>query len=177
VLGKTVKEVVGEKVYEEALIEIDRALSGIVTEFEHSVDKGDGETRWLNENFLPHHGPDDQPLGYFSVAKDITSQKLANEKTANLEKGLQQASKLEAVGQLASGIAHEINTPTQYISDNLQFITEGVGDLQEVLKAYAKLKDAACTRGGLEEEVADVETAEETADLGYLLEEIPSAAA
>src|SRR5262249_1695827 len=46
---------------------------------------------------------------------------------------LQQTQKLEAIAQLASGIAHEINTPVQYIADNLRFIQEGWQQIQRIL--------------------------------------------
>ena len=53
------------------------------------------------------------------------------EMTARLEAEvkLRQASKLEAVGRLASGVAHEINTPLQYVSTNVDFLGEAVRDL------------------------------------------------
>ena len=48
---------------------------------------------------------------------------------ARAEVGLRQAQKLEAIGRLAAGVAHEINTPMQFISDSLSFVRDGVGDL------------------------------------------------
>jgi len=90
-----------------------------------------------------------------------------------MEKELQHASKLEAIGRLASGIAHEINTPLQYIGDNLRFLADAHDDLFKVLKTHQTLKVAARTGDGLEPALVAVETEEEEADLDYLLEEIP----
>ena len=56
------------------------------------------------------------------VTLDMTKQK-------HLESELQQAQKLESVGRLAAGIAHEINTPIQFVSDSVQFIRDAVGDV------------------------------------------------
>lgn len=50
-----------------------------------------------------------------------------------MEIELRQGQKLEAVGQLAAGIAHEINTPIQYVGDSLYFLREAFGDVLRVL--------------------------------------------
>jgi signal transduction histidine kinase len=57
----------------------------------------------------------------------------AYEAQKRLEEELHQAQKLEAVGRLAAGIAHEINTPTQYIGDNTRFLADAVESLSRML--------------------------------------------
>lgn len=94
---------------------------------------------------------------------DVTERKL-------LEDQLKQAQKLESIGQLAAGIAHEINTPIQYIGDNTNFLAGAFCDVGEVLALYRAARGDA---GAL----AAADRAAREADLDYLLEEVPRAVA
>ena len=81
---------------------------------------------------------------------------------------------MESIGQLAAGIAHEINTPIQYVGDNMQFLRNSFKDMLELIGSYQQLKVAA-ERACLSEDVQVVEQAEKRADLDYLQGEIPRA--
>ena len=94
-----------------------------------------------------------------------------------MEVQLRQALKLESIGQLAAGIAHEINTPTQYIGDNTRFVQDAFKDLLGLLEHYEKLLAANKAGAVSTELVAEVEAAIAKADLSYLTEEIPKAIA
>ena len=106
--------------------------------------------------------------GVLIVGADITQRK-------HLEHQLAQAQKLESIGQLAAGIAHEINTPTQFVGDNTRFLQTAFSDLHELLGHYEALFAAA--KGGAIDAalLTGIEAAREAADLEYLCDEIPQA--
>ena len=97
------------------------------------------------------------------------------EERARVEGELRLAQKLEAVGQLASGIAHEINTPIQYVSDNLHFLHEAFSDIVGLTAAYGRERDALAAREDARPIVERLSEAEEDADLAYLQEHVPRA--
>lgn len=69
---------------------------------------------------------------------DVTEQQRAQDAERRLEEERRQAQKLEAIGTLAGGIAHEINTPIQYIGDNVRFVA---GILPELIAIALDISD------------------------------------
>ena len=75
--------------------------------------------------------------GVVVVETDVTELYDALEENRQLQMELMQAHKTEALGTLAGGMAHEINTPVQFISDNVSFLAEGVSDVISMIEDLA----------------------------------------
>jgi two-component system NtrC family sensor kinase len=111
---------------------------------------------------LPKTDEDGTVCGVIGVAADVTH-------VSTLEQQLAQASRLESIGQLAAGIAHEINTPVQYVSDNTRFLVETFEEVMGTLRAVEALARDT-------EPVADrLQALLKRVDLEFLGGEIPSA--
>jgi two-component system, NtrC family, sensor kinase len=140
---------------------------GSVQNFEYETLRKDGSKIWvaMSGRAIRHNGV---VVRYEGMIQDITERKL-------LRNQLLQAQKLESVGQLAAGIAHEINTPTQYIGDNVRFLKDAFQDLKKLMAEYERLLAAAKSKTLSAETTQAIAAAVESADAPYLLEEIPKA--
>jgi signal transduction histidine kinase len=99
----------------------------------------------------------------------------AYKRVAEMEIELRQAQKLEAVGRLAAGIAHEINTPIQYVSDNASFVRTALRDLAPLIARYRAVIAEAHAGGQApdSDSLRELAALEEAADLDFTLERAP----
>ena len=105
---------------------------------------------------------------FISVIRDISL-------LVELEKQLQQSQKLESIGHLAAGIAHEINTPIQYVGDNTRFLQDSFRNIMELVDQFQKLLDAAKDKQVTPDMIEQLEEDIKQTDIEYLSEEIPEA--
>lgn len=111
--------------------------------------------------------------GVVLTFEDISERRKFEEERRRLERQLNQMHKVEAIGQLAGGIAHEINTPIQYIGDNLRFLKETVQDIDRLVEAYDELLSQAEQFGLLKPQAEKVKEIKAEIDFDYLKEERP----
>ncbi len=141
--------------------------AGYVRSFEMEVLRNDGSRIWISTSARAKW-QNGVLTGYTGMFEDITERK-------QLREQLLQAQKLESVGQLAAGIAHEINTPVQYIGDNVRFLQDSFGELVALNAGYARLLAAVRSTEAIPQMIEEVSRVVEKVDVDYLFEEIPKA--
>lgn len=130
--------------------------------------RNDGSQGILGFSLNPIMHKDNNRLGVVLVGADITDKK-------DMEKQLLHAQKMESIGQLAAGIAHEINTPIQFIGSNCSFLTEAFVEMTEMIESIKQLADTASDNTHTSEFPKKIIDTMEKADIDYLLDDIPEA--
>lgn len=173
----------------------------------HTFPDVDGSLRYKQFAFLPVRAEDGDVAQVIVVAKDITqerrrtdeivalnerltitgiqleSQNQQLEKTLNELEATQtqmlQSEKMASIGQLAAGVAHEINNPTGFVSSNLKTLSDYKDDLGTLIARYQALVEilqrpdnAACTEGDVQKAIAEVKEFEKKMDVAFVMDDI-----
>ena len=139
----------------------------VILEHTH-VDKN-GKTKIVELHVFPIFNDDGEVVQVVESCIDITERKQGEEERIRLEKELGHAQKLKSIGTLAAGIAHEINTPIQFIGDNTQFAIDAVNALLQTIDTYKEL----FANENQNEIIAKGQALRDNADLIFYKKELP----
>jgi PAS domain S-box-containing protein len=127
-----------------------------------------GKKRYLGLQVRNIPRPEEVGKALIITGADITERR-------QLEDQLRQGQKLEAIGQLSAGVAHEINTPTQFVSDNVRFLRDSWQDVANLIQAAQELRQASAAGAPADELLGKFDQISQKADVEYLLKEVPLA--
>jgi signal transduction histidine kinase len=109
-----------------------------------------------------------------ALLQEIKDRQLAENARNQMAVELLHGQKLQAIGGLAAGVAHEINTPIQFVGDNVRFLHEAFANVAKLLEQHELVYQEI--RDGVEKPALDaVDQARQRADLEFLRKEIPVA--
>jgi PAS domain S-box-containing protein len=143
---------------------IGQALGGASVRFAIQTPAESGAATWWDMAVTPVPGPDGQPARLLLVARDVTEQRMTEDALRQMADDLEarvraevaareaaqstavQAQKMQALGQLAGGVAHDLNNVLQAVSGGASLIARRAEEPEQVRRLTGMLQDAA-TRG------------------------------
>jgi PAS domain S-box-containing protein len=163
---------------------------GRAARLEMEVVRRDGRKFWAGFSSTPLRNANGETTHVVSVGADITARREAARKERELNDQLlmemqererisielRLAQKLESVGRLAAGLAHEINTPIQYVGDSVHFLRSAFDDLSKLFHGYRDaLTTSNATQTSAAAQLADLRELEIECDFDFLSVEVPKA--
>lgn len=144
-----------------------------VLDLEEKQSRENGLHHWITTSKFPLRDRTGKLIGTFGISRDITARRQAEADRRAMEVQLHLHQKLESVGRLASGVAHEINTPAQFITDNIHFIKKASQGMLPALTAYRALRTVLLQGGDPAAALAEIERIEASARLDFAIRELP----
>ena len=144
---------------------------------EYRIVRADGSVRWLAEAGKYFPGKDGNTSSIDMLVSDITERKRMEAIQQLKDIQLHQTQKMESIGQLAAGVAHEINTPVQYVGDNTRFLLEAFIDYARYIEANEVILNDSEKGAPIQDAVAAAREIAGEIELDYLKTEVPKAIA
>jgi two-component system NtrC family sensor kinase len=154
---------------EERLAAAQKTIDALMRRVEEKVSSGESAFAVLEQNIALERVVSEKTRELVAQRHEL-QEALSSLKKAQSE--LMQAQKLESVGRLASGIAHEINTPIQFVNDSIHFVRDAFHDVAALVEKYRRLRACAQADPAM---LADLDQTEQSAEIDYLMENIPKA--
>lgn len=189
-IGRNVSTLTLKYKSEEDLERLRRAIeTGSAVRLEAEATRRDGSPFWVGFHAAPLRDVNGKITHYVTIGADITSRLEAERRKSELQEQLyaemrerermaielRLAQKLESVGRLAAGLAHEINTPTQYVGDSVCFLRSAFDDLATLFNAYREVVKNLPAQSRNESALQAITAIETAIDFEFLRGEVPRA--
>jgi len=115
-----------------------RAIKG----YEWEIIRKDRTKGYVEVSASLMKNPEDKPIGFRGIVRDVTERKFAEEEKKRLEAQLQQAQKMEAIATLAGGVAHEFNNALMGIMGNIELLKMGLPEDERRDRSFEAMKDS-----------------------------------
>ncbi|MFO7561824.1 MAG: PAS domain-containing protein [Enhygromyxa sp.] len=143
IYGRSVVEVLGEAAYRQIRTYVETALSGRTVRFESTVPYQDAGVRRVVARYVPDLTEEGEVAGFYALIEDVSAQREAETALREREEQLRQAQKLEALGRLASGIAHEFGNLLMTVVTGCTAIAEASPPNSAAATMVSRVKRAA----------------------------------
>lgn len=141
--GRSIRELLGEEIFKLNYPFMKKALEGEAQAFERIMPIPDGSQRHVLAYYLPDT-QNGEVVGFFAIVTDITKIKNLESDRQDMAAKMVESAKLSSLGEMAGGIAHEINTPLAIIMAKASMLLEeyaqGQFDATTAIKQIEKIK-------------------------------------